>query len=716
MLQVIKRDGTKVPFDKAKIAKAIEKAEHSSTGLFEEGLADRIAGEIEDYAKAINKDLTIYAIEDQVYYKLLENKNPATARAYENYKAVQAFKRQQNTTDDDIIGLLDRSNVAVLDENSNKDAAIVSTQRDLIAGEVSKDIARRKIIPTDILEAHDSGAIHFHDMDYIIQPMFNCCLINLEDMLNNGTVINGKKIDTPKSFQVACTVTTQIIAQVASGQYGGQSINGIDRILAPFVRKSYDKLLAQVIEEQVEVYGMEPNMEKAKEIAWKRTRKEVKDGIQTIQYQINTLMTTNGQAPFVTLFMHFDPKSEYAKEAALIDEEILKQRIQGVKNDANVYITPAFPKLIYVLDEHNIHPDAPYYYLTELAAKCTAKRMYPDYISAKKMREIYDGNVFSPMGCRSFLAPWKDKNGNFKFDGRFNMGVVSLNLPQIGILANGSEEKFFEILAKRFDLAKRALLLRYNLLKDVVSDVSPIHWQHGAIARLGKGEKIGKYLENGYATISLGYIGIYEATKLITGESNTGKKGSVFALKVIDALHDATESWKKETGLGFGLYGTPAESLTNRFSSLDRARFGIIEDITDKGYYTNSYHVSVREEINVFDKFKFESEFQKRSTGGCISYAEIPNMTNNIEAVLTMIKYIYDNISYAEFNTKSDYCHECGFDGEIILNENNEWECPRCHNKDRDKLTVIRRTCGYLGENFWNEGRTKEIKDRVMHI
>jgi len=716
MLQVIKRDGTKVPFDKAKIAKAIEKAEHSSTGLFEEGLADRIAGEIEDYAKAINKDLTIYAIEDQVYYKLLENKNPATARAYENYKAVQAFKRQQNTTDDDIIGLLDRSNVAVLDENSNKDAAIVSTQRDLIAGEVSKDIARRKIIPTDILEAHDSGAIHFHDMDYIIQPMFNCCLINLEDMLNNGTVINGKKIDTPKSFQVACTVTTQIIAQVASGQYGGQSINGIDRILAPFVRKSYDKLLAQVIEEQVEVYGMEPNMEKAKEIAWKRTRKEVKDGIQTIQYQINTLMTTNGQAPFVTLFMHFDPQSEYAKEAALIDEEILKQRIQGVKNDANVYITPAFPKLIYVLDEHNIHPDAPYYYLTELAAKCTAKRMYPDYISAKKMREIYDGNVFSPMGCRSFLAPWKDKNGNFKFDGRFNMGVVSLNLPQIGILANGSEEKFFEILAKRLDLAKRALLLRYNLLKDVVSDVSPIHWQHGAIARLGKGEKIGKYLENGYATISLGYIGIYEATKLITGESNTGKKGSVFALKVIDALHDATESWKKETGLGFGLYGTPAESLTNRFSSLDRARFGIIEDITDKGYYTNSYHVSVREEINVFDKFKFESEFQKRSTGGCISYAEIPNMTNNIEAVLTMIKYIYDNISYAEFNTKSDYCHECGFDGEIILNENNEWECPRCHNKDRDKLTVIRRTCGYLGENFWNEGRTKEIKDRVMHI
>lgn len=716
MLQVIKRDGTKVPFDKNKIAVAIEKAEHSSTGLFEPGLAEKIAFEIEAFAKTMNKDMTIYAIEDQVYYKLLENKNPATARAYENYKAVQAFKRQQNTTDEDILGLLDRSNVSVLDENSNKDAAIVSTQRDLIAGEVSKDIARRKLIPTDILEAHDSGAIHFHDMDYIIQPMFNCCLINLEDMLMNGTVINGKKIDTPKSFQVACTVTTQIIAQVASGQYGGQSINGIDRILAPFVRKSYEKILANVIEEQVEIYGMEPNMEKAKEIAWNRTRKEVKDGIQTIQYQINTLMTTNGQAPFVTLFMYFDPESEYAKEAALIDEELLKQRIQGVKNEVNVYITPAFPKLIYVLDKHNITPDAPYYYLTELAAKCTAKRMYPDYISAKKMREIYDGNVFSPMGCRSFLSPWKDETGKYKFDGRFNMGVVSINLPQIGILADGSEDKFFEILAKRLDLAKRALLLRYNLLKNVTSDVSPIHWQHGAIARLKKGEKIGKYLENGYATISLGYIGIYEATRLITGESNTGVKGRAFAMKVINALHDATEAWRQETGLGFGLYGTPAESLTNRFSSLDRARFGIIEDITDKGYYTNSYHVNVREEINVFDKFKFESEFQKKSTGGCISYAEIPNMNNNIPAVLTMIQYIYDNISYAEFNTKSDYCHECGFDGEITLNDDNEWECPRCHNKDRNRLTVIRRTCGYLGENFWNEGRTKEIKDRVMHI
>ncbi|MBS4913700.1 MAG: anaerobic ribonucleoside-triphosphate reductase [Veillonella sp.] len=716
MLEVIKRDGQKVPFDKSKISIAIEKAMNSSTGLYEEGLADRIADEIEEYALSLHKTMTIYAIEDQVYYKLIQYHNPATARAYENYKAVQSFKRKVNTTDEDVFGLLDRSNVAILDENSNKDAAIVSTQRDLIAGEVSKDIARRKLIPADIVQAHDSGAIHFHDMDYIIQPMFNCCLINLEDMLTNGTVINGKKIDTPKSFQVACTVTTQIIAQVASGQYGGQSINGIDRILAPFVRKSYDKLLANVLEEQVEIYGMKPNMEKAKEIAWKRTRKEVKDGIQTIQYQINTLMTTNGQAPFVTLFMHFDPNSEYAKEAALIDEEILKQRIQGVKNEADVYITPAFPKLIYVLDEHNIHPDAPYYYLTELAAQCTAKRMYPDYISAKKMKENYEGNVFSPMGCRAFLSPWKNEKGEYVFDGRFNMGVVSLNLPQIGILARHSEERFFEILDKRLDLVEKALLLRYNLLKDVTSDVSPIHWQHGAIARLKKGEPIGKFLKGGYATISMGYIGMYEATKLITGESNTGEKGRVFAMKVMDRLNQAIDTWKKRHNMGFALYGTPAESLTNRFSSIDRARFGEIEDITDKGYYTNSYHVNVREEINVFDKFSFESEFQKKSTGGCISYAEIPNMTNNIPAVMTMIKYIYDHISYAEFNTKSDYCHVCGFDGEIKVNDDNQWECPRCHNKDRDKLTVIRRTCGYLGENFWNEGRTKEIKDRVMHI
>ena len=716
MTQVIKRDGSLASFDKEKIIIAIEKAMHSSTGVYTAGLALQIANEIEAYAQKIDRNMTIYAIEEQVYYKLLENNNPATARAYENYKAVQAFKRVENTTDKDVFGLLNKSNVAVLDENSNKDASIVSTQRDLIAGEVSKDIARRKLIPTDIVQAHDSGAIHFHDMDYIIQPMFNCCLVNLEDMLTNGTVINGKRIDTPKSFQVACTVTTQIIAQVASGQYGGQSINGIDRILAPYVRKSYGKYLELTLQEQVEVYGMEPDVTKAEEIAWNRTKKEVKDGIQTIQYQINTLMTTNGQAPFVTLFMHFDPRSELAKEAALIDEEILKQRIQGIKNESDVYITPAFPKLIYVLDEHNVHPTSEYYYLTELAAQCTAKRMYPDYISAKKMKEIYEGNVFAPMGCRSFLSPWKNDQGDYVFNGRFNIGVVSLNLPQIGILAQGKEDAFFEILEKRLELAEKALLFRYELLKDVTSDVSPIHWQYGAIARLPKGAPIRPLLEGGYATISLGYIGLYEATKLIVGHSNTSEEGHTFAKKVMERLQQATEMWREKHNIGFALYGTPAESLTNRFSSIDRARFGEIPDITDKGYYTNSYHVNVREEINVFDKFAFESEFQKLSTGGCISYAEIPNMTNNIPALLTMMQYIYDTISYAEFNTKSDYCHECGFDGEIIVNDQVQWECPRCHNTNRDTLTVIRRTCGYLGENFWNEGRTKEIKDRVMHI
>ena len=716
MIQVIKRNGTKVDFDRSKITIAIEKAMHSSSGVYQPNLAEKIALEIEQFTKVLNRDITIYQIEDQVYYKLLEYNNPATARAYENYKAVQAFKRRENTTDNDIIGLLDRSNKELIDENSNKDAHVVSTQRDLIAGEVSKDIARRMIIPTDIVQAHDSGAIHFHDMDYIIQPMFNCCLINIEDMLSNGTVINGKKIDTPKSFQVACTVTTQIIAQIASGQYGGQSINGIDRILAPYVRKSYEKYLSSVVEEQKEVYGIEPDMEKAQEIALKRTKKEIKDGIQTMQYQINTLMTTNGQAPFVTLFMHFMPGYEYEKEAALITEEILRQRIEGIKNEADVYVTPAFPKLIYVLDEHNISPDSKYYYLTELAAECTTKRMYPDYISAKKMREIYQRNVFSPMGCRSFLAPWKNKDGEFVFDGRFNMGVVSLNLPQIGLLSEGDEDAFFDLLEKRLTLANKALMLRYDLLKDVTSDVSPIHWQYGGIARLGKGEKVREYLDGGYATISLGYIGVYEATKLITGKSHTSPEGREFAMKLMTRLNDAVKSWKEETGIGFALYGTPAESLTHRLCSIDRARFGEIEGITDKGFYTNSYHVYVGEEIDVFNKFKFESSFQEMSTGGAISYAEIPNLANNIEAVLTMIRFIYDNITYAEFNTKLDYCHKCGYDGEIIINSENEWECPQCNNHDRKELTVIRRTCGYLGENFWNEGRTKEIASRVMHI
>ncbi|MFL8888617.1 anaerobic ribonucleoside-triphosphate reductase [Helcococcus kunzii] len=714
-MNVIKRNGSIVEFDKEKIIIAIEKAMNSFTGVYEEGLALKIANEIEEKARDMDKAITIHSIEDEVYYRLIKYNNLATAKAYESYRSVQEFKRKMNTIDEDVLGILNKSNAEVLNENSNKDAKIVSTQRDLIAGEVSKDIARRKLLPADILLAHDTGAIHFHDMDYIMQPMFNCCLINLKDMLTNGTVVNGKKIDTPKSFKVACTVTTQIIAQVASGQYGGQSINGIDTILAPFVRKSYNKYLALVEEEQREIYGIEIDKEKAKQVAWRRTKKEVKDGIQTIQYQINTLMTTNGQAPFVTLFMHFLPGFEYEKEAALIQQEILEQRYTGIKNEADVYVTPAFPKLIYVLDEHNVHPDSKYYYLTKLAAKCTAKRMYPDYVSAKKMKELYEGNVFAPMGCRSFLSPWKNEKGEYVFDGRFNMGVVSLNLPQIAILSNGSEEQFFKILDKRLRLVKRALLIRYELLKGATSEVSPIHWQYGAITRLGKGEKIDDYLENGYSTLSIGYIGLYEASKLITGESHT-KGGKNFGLKVMKKLREATDKFKEETGLGFALYGTPAESLTHRFCKIDTARFGIIKDVTDKGYYTNSYHVDVREDISVFDKFDFESEFQTLSTGGMISYAEIPNMNHNLEAVETLVRYIYDHIMYAEFNTKSDYCHECGYDGEIIVNEDNEWECPNCHNTDKDRLTVIRRTCGYLGENFWNEGRTKEIKSRVLHI
>lgn len=716
-VMIIKRDGRPVTFDREKIVVAIEKAMHSPTGYVVEGQAQEIAEEIENEISTGALSSTVLQVEKRVFEKLVEKDNVATAKSYESYRSVQSFKRESNSTDRSIEGLLDYSDADIMDENSNKNAVVVSTQRDLIAGEVSKDIARRRILPTDIVTAHDSGAIHVHDMDYYIQPMFNCCLINLEDMLANGTVVNGKMIESPKSFQTACTITTQIIAQVASGQFGGQSINGIDRILAPYVRKSFEKYLEASISDQLDIYGMEEaNIEMAKKVAWKRTKREIKSGVQTIQYQINTLMTTNGQAPFVTLFMYFDPEDEYAYEASLITEEILRQRIEGIKNKQGINVTPAFPKLVYVLDEHNIHEDSPYYYLTRLAATCTARRMYPDYISAKKMKEIYEGNVFAPMGCRSFLSPWKDEDGNYKFDGRFNMGVVSINLAQIGILAGHDEEAYFDLLNKRLELVKQALLIRYERLKDVTSDVSPIHWQDGAIARLGAGEKITKYLEDGYSTLSLGYIGIYEATKCVIGTSHTTEEGHAFAMKLMHTLRDAVDRWKEETGLGFALYGTPAESLTNRFASIDKATFGEIEDITDKGYYTNSYHVDVREEINVFDKFSFESEFQKISTGGCISYVEIPNMNQNVDAVLTMMKYIYDHISYAEFNTKSDYCGECGYDGEIKVNEHGDWECPQCGNDDRNTLTVIRRTCGYLGENFWNEGRTKEITSRVLHI
>ena len=707
MLQVIKRNGKKVDFDKDKIVIAIEKAMQSSSGVYIEGQALEIANEIEKLAGEKELPLSIYDIEGEVYYRLIQNENPATARAYESYKSVQQFKREQNTTDDDILGLLNETNEDLMDENSNKNAVIASTQRDLIAGEVSKDIAKRKMIPGDLVEAHESGAIHIHDMDYFIQPIFNCCLVNMKDMLDNGTVVNGKMIETPKSFQVACNVMTQIIAQIASNQYGGQSIN--ISCLGKYLRRSYEKNLSLALDTLGDI-------ELAEKMANQMTKKDLESGIQTIQYQINTLMTSNGQAPFVTLFMWLEDDDQYVDEVAMIIEEILKQRIQGIKNDAGVYVTPAFPKLIYVLDENNINKDSKYYYLTSLAIRCTAKRMYPDYISAKKMRANYEGNVFSPMGCRALLPPYKDEKGNYKFEGRFNMGACSINLPQIGILAGGSEEKFFEILEKRLDLVKRVGLLRYEHLKKVSSDSSPIHWQHGAIARLGKHEPIAPLLENGYSTVSLGYIGIYEATMLIKGVSHTDKKGYDFAMRIMDALNDAVKNWTEEYGIKFTLYATPAESLTQRFANIDKERFGIIENVTDKGYYINSFHVDVREEISAFEKFNFEAKFQDKSTGGCISYVEIPNMGHNLEALETIVRYIYDNIQYAEFNTKSDYCAECGFDGEIKLNDHGDWECPQCHNTDRSSLTVVRRTCGYLGENFWNEGRTKEINARVLHI
>lgn len=706
-MYIFKRSGEKVPFDESKIVVAIKKAMNSSTGVYEEGLAEKIADEIKREAVVAERPLSIYDIEDKVYYKLIENKNPATARSYENYKAVQAFKRKINTTDESIIGLLDRKNSDLMKENSNKNAHIASTQRDLIAGEVSKDIARRLMIDDDLLQAHDEGSIHLHDMDYIIQPMFNCCLVNMKDMLDNGTVVNGKLIESPRSFQVACNVMTQIIAQIASNQYGGQSID--IKCLAKYLRRSYEKNLKLAKE-------MFDDEAKQDELARKLTQRDLESGIQTIQYQINTLMTSNGQAPFVTLFMHMEDDFEYADELAMIIEEILKQRIQGIKNECGVYVTPAFPKLVYVLDENNIHKDSKYYYLTQTAIKCTAKRMYPDYISAKKMRENYEGNVFAPMGCRAFLSPWKDKDGNYKFDGRFNMGVVSLNLPQIAIVSGGDEDKFFEILDKRLDLCRKACLLRYDILKNVTSDSSPIHWRHGAIARLEEHEPIRPLLENGYATVTLGYIGLYEATYLVRHTPHTDEHATDFALKVMRTMNEKLNSWKKEDGLGYALYGTPAESLCYRFAKKDLERFGEIKNVTDKGYYTNSFHVDVREKISVFDKFKFEAQFQTLSKGGCISYAEIPNMANNLEALETIVQYIYDNIQYAEFNTKSDYCHVCGYDGEIIINDHNEWECPQCHNKDQAKMNVTRRTCGYLGENFWNEGKTKEIKQRVLHI
>ena len=632
------------------------------------------------------------------------------AKKYIVYRYTRALVRKQNTTDESILGLIKNQNKELAEENSNKNTVLASTQRDYIAGEVSKDLTKRMLLPEKITKAHEEGILHFHDADYFLQPIFNCCLINIGDMLDNGTVMNGKLIESPKSFQVACTVTTQIIAAVASNQYGGQSVDL--KHLGKYLRKSKEKFKRELENS----YKDKLPQEIIDSIVEKRLKTELAAGVQTIQYQINTLMTTNGQSPFVTLFLNLDEENEYIEENAMIVEEILKQRYEGIKNEKGVYITPAFPKLIYVLYEHNCLKGGKYDYLTKLAVKCSSKRLYPDYISAKKMKENYEGNVFSPMGCRSFLSPWKDENGNYKFEGRFNQGVVSINLPQIGIIADGDEDKFWKLFDERLELCYEALMCRHYALLGTLSDTSPIHWKYGAIARLKSGEKIDKLLKNGYSTLSLGYIGVYEVTKLMKGVSHTTKEGHEFAVKVMKHLRETTDKWKKETGLGFALYGTPAESLCYRFAKIDKEKFGEIKDVTDKGYYTNSYHVDVREKIDAFKKLSFESEFQNISSGGAISYIEIPNMRNNLKALEEVVKFIYDNIQYAEFNTKSDYCHVCGFDGEIIINDNNEWECPQCGNKDHNKMNVTRRTCGYLGENFWNEGKTKEIKARVLHL
>ena len=707
--KVIKRNGSEVAYNSEKIAIAIQKANKEVPES--EQASEMIIAEVIRALEASKKGtVPIEEIQDFVEMQLIKMNKAELAKKYIIYRYQRALVRKANSTDDSILTLIRNDNKEVWQENSNKDSAIASTQRDLIAGEVSKDLARRVLLPEEIRNAHDEGMIHFHDMDYFVQPIFNCCLVNIKDMFENGTVMNGKLVETPKSFQVACTVMTQIIASVASSQYGGQSVN--IKHLGKYLfntKKKYER-------KYKEQFWSELSDEQIQKLVDIRVKDELASGVQTIQYQINTLMTTNGQSPFVTLFLELDQNDEYLDETAQIIEEIFTQRIQGIKNEAWIYVTPAFPKLVYVLDECNALKGGKYDYLTKLAVKCSAKRMYPDYISAKKMREIHEGNVFAPMGCRAFLSPRKDEKGNYKYEGRFNQGVVTLNIPQIAILADHDEKKFFELLEERLQLCYRALMCRHERLKGTPSDISPIHWQYGAIARLQKWEPIDKYLKDGYSTITLWYIGLYEASVLITWNSHTQPEGERFALKVLQTLKDACSKWKSETGIGFALYGTPAESLCYRFAKIDKKKFWEIKDVTDKGYYTNSYHVDVREHIDAVAKLAFESQFQKISSGGAISYVEVPNMQKNLPALETLVRFIYDNIMYAEFNTKSDYCHECGFEGEITVNADMEWECPQCHNKNQKKMNVTRRTCGYLGENFWNLGKTKEISQRVLHV
>ncbi len=712
LTQVIKRDCSEVDFDASKIEQAILKAMKYGSGIIRPQVAKDIADEIEEFSKPL-ESISIYDIEDMVYDKLISKGQRLTAKSYEGYRAVQEFQRENNTIDDSVYGIVTGENKDAINENSNKNAYVAATQRDLIAGEFSKDYCRRKKLPTQIVQAHDEGVIHFHDMDYYIQSIHNCDLIDLKDMFANGTVINKKLIETPKSLQTACTVATQIVQQVANGQYGGQTFSLAH--LAPYVRVSYEKHKKRIAEEG-KIIGVHYTDEQVEALANQRLKQEIRDGVQTIQFQINTFSTSNGQAPFLSIFMYLNEEPEYIKETAMLIEEVLNQRYLGMKNEVGVYVTPAFPKLLYVLDENNVPQDSEYRYLTDLAVKCVAKRMMPDFISAKIMRQNYDGEVFPCMGCRSFLSPWKDENGKYKWYGRFNQGVVTISLADVGLSAECDKNKFWNILDERLALCKEALLLRHESLEGTLSDVTPIHWQYGALTRLKKGETIDRYLHNGYSTISLGYIGLYECVLAMMGTSHTTAEGEAFALQVMKHLRKTCDAWKKETGLAFGLYGSPSESTTYKFAKCLRRKFGVIPGITDKDYLTNSYHVNVKEHIDAFRKLGFEAQFQKISSGGAVSYVEVTNMSGNLEALSQIIDYMYDTIQYAEINTKSDYCQKCGFDGEILLDENYEWYCPNCGNRDHNTMNVCRRTCGYLGDNFWNEGRTQDIGNRYVHL
>lgn len=708
-LKCIKRDGKIVEFDWGKIQSAIESAymdvyEGTVKDLEVEQIMDNLCEEIacfdEDY-------ITVEEVQKYVVSHI-EYVNKVVAKAYEDYMNERTRVRESKSKlVKEINGLIEMTNIDVIRENSNKNATINATQRDLIAGEVSKYIAKTTLLPKHIVQAHDEGAIHWHDMDYTIQPMHNCMLVNLEDMFANGTVINEKLVETPNSFETACTVATQIMAQISSNEYGGQSIT--IRHLAPYLRKNYDKEYNYFMDTY-------KNEDLAKKEAVHRRNKALRDGIQTIRYQLSTLQSVNGQAPFATIYLEIIEGDKYEEEQALICEEMIRQRLEGMKNYKGQEIGEAFPKLVYLLDEHNCLEGGKYDYITKLSAQCNVKRLVPDYQSAKIMRENYEGNTFPPMGCRSHLSPWKDENGNYKWYGRFNQGVVSINLPQIGILANKDMDKFWSLFDERLELCKEALMLRHKMLEGTLSDASPIHWQHGAIARLKKGEKIDKLLHNGYSTLSLGYVGIAEMTQSMLGVSHTSKEGEKFALEVTKYMRKKCDEWKKETGLGFGLYGTPAENLIYRFCRIDKKRFGEIPNVTDRMYYTNSYHVHVCEEIDAFSKLKFESQFHSISNGGCISYIEVPDMSKNLEAVEKIINFIYHNVQYAEINCKPDICYKCGFKGEMKNNDNLKWYCPNCGNDDESELQVMRRTCGYIGTNYWSEGRTAEIKERVTHL